>query len=243
MAALSWYLLAEQCQSSGYPSACVMGQIGQYLTSRHGDAFPALPLENEYTTGGMVTCADVVLALGRGMCSEVAQLWNRGIWQPRTIFGCPHGHLHFLQKTVRLRFLQERNTCYQLSSLLQPSLKNILLSCPPKVLLAHLLSHKAFEEELGQQERWQEHWEDDKLIPILFLGDRNGFWLKCQSTSHCKCIFSLISKYLGRISQAVKDSARAISQAMAAFGPWGWSKCSEAEGEFLVIKLTALHKN
>lgn len=179
-------------------------------------------------------CPDTVLALARGTCSEVVEFWHRGVWQPRTIFGCPHSLLHFLQKTFKLSFLKKRNTCHWLSSLLQPSLENMLLCCPPKVLFAHLFSQKAFEWEHGPQERWQERWEDDKLLPILFLGDSNGFRLKWQSRSHCKSIFSLVNKYFCRNSQAVTNAVLAISQAVAAFGTRAWSKCSEAEGWFSV---------
>lgn len=185
-------------------------------------------------------CPGMVLALGRGPCSQVAQFWHRGIWQPRTVFGCHH---HFLQKTFQLSFLKKRNTCYRLSSLLQPSLENMLLSCPSKVSFAHLFSQKAFEGEHGQQERWQEHWEDDKLLPTLFLGASNGFRLKCQSTSHCKSIFFLVNRYLGRNSQAVTNAVLAISQAVAASGTRAWSKCSEAEGGFSVSELTTLPQN
>lgn len=188
-------------------------------------------------------CPDMVLALGRGTRSEVVQFWHRGMWQPRTIFGCPRSLLHFLQKIFKLSFLKKRNTCYWLSSLLRPSLENMILSCPPKVLFASLFSQKAFGGEHGQPERWQARWEDDKLLPVLFLGDSNGFRLKCQSMSHCKSIFSLANKYLGRNSQAVTNAVLAIPQAKAAFGSQAWSKCSGTDGRLSASELTALSQN
>jgi len=106
-----------------------------------------------------------------------------------------------------------------------------LLTCPAKKVLKENMDNKKVDRNNEKMTCF--------CLPF-FLVTALGSGL---SASHCKSIFCLVKKYLGRNSQAVTNAVLAISQTTAAFGTQAWSKCCEAEDGFSVSVLTALSQN